>query len=393
MNFSRYLIVAISASSVLLSACSSSPSTPVYEEVASTPATNESDPAEIYRQTQALFDTPESKELSFYAPTYYQSARDALSDAKAAIQNLSRSEVSPVRACIAARKLLEKAQKTKEKVDRNLKELIKHRQLLLALDVGQWQPELWSEVQEDIKKLVELIEQNDILTAVKKEPLVRKKMYKLEVETQLHLALTPSTELRNKAREHEAERYVPTLIEQADKSFGVAKNFIQNNYRDTTGIKAHSEAAYQAALTAYKTAQDAQAIASLESDQIENHLVSVKNQINKLALVFQSHELEPMTVEESLDSLYNIIQKLKILAKEREEALKSNAHKVEAEVEVLKVFEHLDFEAVKELSNQSGNNSVSEIESVESESENKPSTAPTGGNEEEQNFDIVDTAK
>lgn len=341
-----------------------SPQTPTYDEIEEPPQSEDISPEELYERTAALFSRPENLGLDFYSPGYYRSALDALEDAETAIQGVHQSTISPVRALIAARKLLEKAQETRTAVDRNLRELVKHRNLLIELNAPKWQEDDWLSVSEEIEDLVTLIENGDIKTAISQEPGVRKDMYDLEINTLLASALDQSRSTLRKARKADAEKYSPTLYNSADILIDDTEIYIRSNFRDRTGIAQQAERARLEAERAYKTALDSKHLLSLNEQETEQYLIELKKLINSVVLISQEDPLPPSTVNEALNELVSITQS-KLSAETLEQPTTDNEVFVseesadDAEIQVLEVLDSLH------MQNESNSDQTVEFEQEE----------------------------
>lgn len=283
-----------------------------YESIALDDNADKTDPASLYERTAALFSRPENIGLDFYSPTYYQSAVQALEDAEAALNDDKNKGISPIRASIAAKKLLEKAQENRAKVDRNLKELVKHRNLLIELEANKWAPNGWAEVSRQIKDLVTQIESGEIKAAVNEEPSVRETMYVLEIDTLLASALDTARRTLVNAKETKAETYAPFYYNSADILISDTEVFIRSNYRNRKEIANRAEQARLEAARAYQTALDAKMIANYDEKQLEAYLREVKAKVNKIVLLFQDEALQPSTVDAALDNLSTIADQYKI---------------------------------------------------------------------------------
>lgn len=323
---------------------------PKYDHIEAPEQSDDYSPKQLYERTAALFSRPENLGLEFYSPSFYASALDALEDAETALTGLHESTISPVRALIASRKLLEKAQETRAKVDRNLKELVKHRNLLIELNAPKWQPDAWNSVSSEIKDLVLFIEEGDIKTAINQEPSVRKDMYALEVNTLLTSALDEARATLKKAEQADADKFSPFLFNSADILIDDTEIYIRSNFRDRKGIAQQSENARLEAERAYKTALDSKHLLSLNEEETERYLIKLKEKINSIVLVTQDEPLKPSTLDEALDSLFSIAEDIKNAAKtdiESAESSRSDDQFVQdddADIQVLQVLDSLHLE-------------------------------------------------
>ena len=323
-----------------------------YESIALDDNADKTDPASLYERTAALFSRPENIGLDFYSPTYYQSAVQALEDAEAALNDDKNKGISPIRASIAAKKLLEKAQENRAKVDRNLKELVKHRNLLIELEANKWVPKGWAEVSRQIKDLVTQIESGEIKAAVTEEPSVRATMYVLEIDTLLASALDAAR--RTLVNAKEAETYAPFYYNSADILISDTEVFIRSNYRNRKEIANRAEQARLEAARAYQTALDAKMIANYDEKQLEAYLKEVKAKVNKIVLLFQDEALPPSTVDAALDNLSTIADQYKITKPTEPEPSQEDYSKPETtqqdELQVIEVLDslYLDHESSNE---------------------------------------------
>ena len=279
-----------------------------YEHVVEPADVEDVSPEALYERTAALFSRPENLGLDFYSPGYYQSALDALEDAETALGGVHQTTISPTRALIAARKLLEKAQANREKVDRNLKSLVQHRNLLIEIDAPKWQASDWKDVSEEIRELMVLIEEDAIKEAINKEPSVRKDMYALEIDTLLASTLDDARTARRKAEKADAENFSPMLFNSATILIDDTEIYIRSNFRDRKGIKQQANAARLEAERAYKTAIDAKHVLALNEEETERYLIDMKTKINKIVLLSQEDSLPPSTIDEALDQLYSQVE-------------------------------------------------------------------------------------
>lgn len=336
-----------------------------YDHIEEPEENNDSSPEQLYERTAALFSRPENLGLEFYSPSFYASALDALEDAEAALNGLHETTISPVRALIASRKLLEKAQETREKVDRNLRELVKHRNLLIELNAQQWQPDAWQAVNAEIKDLVLLIEDEAIKAAIDQEPGVRKDMYTLEINTLLASALDQARTTLRKAEKAGADRFSPALFNSADILIDDTEIYIRSNFRDRKGIAQQAENARLEAERAYKTALDSKQLLSLNEEEAERYLIELKQKINDIGLITQDEPLQPSTVDEALTSLTSLIEQTQRIDDTDPATLEAAqpdtefVEEEEADIQVLQVLDSLHLE------NNSNDNLQTEIETEE----------------------------
>lgn len=323
---------------------------PKYDHIEPPEESEDSSPEQLYERTAALFSRPENLGLEFYSPSFYASALDALEDAEAALNSVHESTISPVRALIASRKLLERAQETREKVDRNLKELVKHRSLLIELNAPKWQPKAWKSVSGEIKDLVQLVEGNEIKEAIDQEPGVREDMYALEINTLLTSALDQARSTLKKAERADADKFSPSQFNSADILIDDTEIYIRSNFRDRKGIARQAESARLEAERAYKTALDSKHLLSLNEAETERYLIKLKEKINSIVQMTQDEPLEPLTVDEALSSLFDLVKNA--LNTEDQNIESSNTagtddefvQDEDADIQVLKVLDSLHLE-------------------------------------------------
>jgi hypothetical protein len=338
------VVFALLVQVVTISGCASKPesaynSIPVNEdELAQT------NPTEVINRAAALFDRAENHDLEFYSPVYYQEALRALTDARSALaSNQNKSFV--IRAAIASRQLLERAQQVRAQVDRNLKNLIKHRNLLIELEAERWQSAKWRAVSEEINELVRLIEDDKIQEALSREPGVREDMYELEVDTLLASSLKDARDTLLLAENQEARTYSPKYFNQADILIDDTEIYIRANYRDRKGIAERAEQARLAAERAYKTALDAQTIFALDASEAEAYFTSIQSLIDSIVRELQEESLAPYTVKEALSALNSIVKEHLINARAPSSAPTiQGAPSPSAEIEVLEVLETIQLD-------------------------------------------------
>jgi hypothetical protein len=338
---------------------------PKYDHIEPPEESEDSSPEQLYERTAALFSRPENLGLEFYSPSFYASALDALEDAETALNGLHESTISPVRALIASRKLLERAQETRNKVDRNLKELVTHRNLLIELNAPKWQTKAWESVSGEIKDLMLLIEDDEIKAAINQEPNVRKDMYALEVNTLLSSALDQARITLQKAERADADKFSPALFNSADILIDDTEIYIRSNFRDRKGIAEQAENARLEAERAYKTALDSKHLLSLNEEEIERYLINLKEKINSIVQITKEELLQPSTVDEALTRLFSIVESKQttedpdITASETTVSDNEFIPNEDADIQVLQVLDSLYLE------DSSSENLDTEVESKE----------------------------
>lgn len=344
---------------------------PKYDHIEPPEESEDSSPEQLYERTAALFSRPENLGLEFYSPSFYASALDALEDAETALNGLHESTISPVRALIASRKLLERAQETRDKVDRNLKELVKHRNLLIELNAPKWQTTAWESVSGEIKDLMLLIEDDDIKAAINQEPSVRKDMYALEVNTLLSSALDQARTTLQKAERADADKFSPTLFNSADILIDDTEIYIRSNFRDRKGIAEQAENARLEAERAYKTALDSKYLLSLNEEEIERYLIRLKEKINSIVQITQEELLQPSTVDEAITSLFSLVESKQTTEDSDTTASETTVSDNEfipnedADIQVLQVLDSLYLEDSLHLEDSSSENLDTEVEPEE----------------------------
>lgn len=298
MTISRLLPVLIA---LLIGACASQPEND-YQSI-ETSQVEQDNPRAMYERTAELFARPENLGLEFYSPTYYSSATRALKDAERSLNNPRDKQPSVAQATIAARKLLEKAQFTRAAVERNLKDFVKHRNLLVELEASKWQPEDWKDLQKEMKELVLLIEDDRIKKALKLEPSVRKSMYELEINTLLVSSLNQARKTLDRAEKAEAENYSPYYFNQAQALIADTEIYIRGNYRDRRGIAYRAQKADTEALHAYKTALDSKRLVEFDESDTEDYFIALKQKLFALSNEITETPIIPATIDELIELL------------------------------------------------------------------------------------------
>jgi hypothetical protein len=310
-------------------------------------------PTELVERTSALFSQAPNLGLEFYSPSYYQEAVTAIEVARSQLEkDAANKGDAAIRPAIAAQKFLEKAQLVRSSVERNLKDLIKHRNLLVEIGAPQWQPKDYEQVSSEIKELTSLIEREQVSTAIAKEPSVREGMYTLEINTILVSALDAANATLAKAKNHEAASYAAGLYNEADILIDDTKIYIKANYRDRKGIQERADKAQQVAETALKYAIDAQEIFALDKSQVEAYLSSYHKLLDELRAQITSKTLPPLTISQTLVELKEILQNQKKdldaasqVSSQSTEEKESDYANADENLEVLKVLDSLDLDS------------------------------------------------
>lgn len=354
MRATRYLFMLFTLT-FLLSACATKKE-PSYSDISVSEVqetTKGLSPAALVERTSALFSQAQNLDLEFYSPSYYQEAVAAINVARSKLEkDIANQGEAAIRPAIAAQKFLEKAQVVRSNVERNLKDLIKHRNLLIEIDAPKWQPKAYEQVSAEIKELTSLIERDQVSTAIAKEPSVREDMYTLEINTLLASTLDAANSTLAKAKTHEAPSYAATLYNEADILIDDTKIYIKANYRDRKGIQERADKAQLVAETALKYAIDAQEIFALDKDNVEAYLSNHHKLLKELGTQITSEVLPPLTVSQTLvalkETLENQAKELDIDSQasnqstEVKESLNTNT---DENLEVLKVLDSLDLDS------------------------------------------------
>jgi stage V sporulation protein SpoVS len=342
-------LITITAIAFLISACATKKEAS-YANVSASEVQELSkklSPEELVERVAGLFDQAQNIDLEFYSPSYYQEAVRAIAIARQGLTTNSSNNNEPaIRAAIAAQEFLEKAQIVRAKVDRNLKDLIKHRHLLIEIGAPTWQAKAYEQVGDEIKELVLLIESDQISAALSKEPGVRSDMYALEINTLLASTLDSARNTLNEAKKAEAQTYAAKLYNEADILIDDTEIYIKGNYRDRKGIQKRADKAQLVADTALKYALDGMQIFALDESQVEGYLASFHDQLKQLSMQISAEGLPPMTLSQSLSTLQLAITNNANIAEEpHADTLATETETSTDNLEVLQVLDSLDLDS------------------------------------------------
>ena len=287
MNKHTRSILFISILSLFVSACASLPDDKILQIKAEAQAlASKQNSTSMLQRAKLKIKKAKTEALLFYAPSYfekglgvYQKARRINTEKGSAadIKKYAQTTIGYVDSGIRNKKI----------VKNSLIKSLKHRIVLLDLNVNKHFPKLFKQVTNKHIDLIKLIEQREIDSALKQERALLKDMRKLEIKIIGLTHLSNAQTVLEEAQKQDAEKLLPKTYQKTLAILADAQQYIRQNPRQYLRIEDLAKQATFACERLYHLSRHAKRIALLKNEQIESSVLRYEQQLSRIAEGFQ----------------------------------------------------------------------------------------------------------
>lgn len=284
LNISSALLLALS---LTLSGCASLPDEKSVQSRAEQAKGSAND---NLQRAKLNIRKAESENLAFYAPSYYEKAKAAFTEAKT--QSASNKDGQEVK--LNARLSTEYVNagiRNKKIVKDTLKKSLKNRKILNQLSAQKHFPGEYLALQQEQITVIKLVEQRDLKGAKESEKSLIKKMRALEVKSIDYQYLAKTHIMLKQANEINAEKLLPKTYKTTINNLADTQQFIRQNPRQKLRIEELSEKSLFKAERLYSLARYAKQMSIAQDNQLEQFVLKQEEQFSRINKGFKSNDI------------------------------------------------------------------------------------------------------
>jgi len=321
-------------SALLLSACASKQiaiSESVQQRAAQEASSATISPEQAIESAEEKLSDAKAAELEFFAPLHLVQAQESITQAREyLIEPPEDIKNAALMAAIAAQNFIEDAYKNKVTVQANLKEALRHKDILIELKTPSLLADDYQSLMEDFVDLVILIEKGKTAEAVSDQVALLADMSELEIKTLKNIHLTEAEAFYEKADDIDADEYAELSFDKAGQVLDASNNFIQKNYRDRKGVKKAGEEALWATKRAYYVALESEKVIRMEPENSEKHILLMVDLLNSINQKAYGEDLEPQKLYSATEALIKMVGNLKAQLETSKQETKLAIQKLES---------------------------------------------------------------
>jgi len=337
-------------------------------------------PEEAIRKAEAMLGKALEAELDFYAPLHLEQAKDSLSDAREFRENPPKDIANAaLMSAIASQNFIQKGYENKALVKRTLDDALTHLDVLTRLNAQSLLEQDYQDVYDELVSIVASLERGELAAAVEDQKQLLENMSRVEIDTLKLIHLSDAEQWLEKAEDIDADDFAAQTYQRAEQTLAAADQFIEDSYRDRTGVEKVGDRALLASKQAYFTGYESKNLLALTAEDAEQKALELIAFFNKIARKTDEGVLPPQTLSDSADALSIRVGTVSETNKILKEQLETAEKKPEADGEESNITPNgnQDEEAVKVIKVLPG---------FEQQSDNAPELAP-----DEQGFDSIET--
>lgn len=213
------------------------------------------------QHAQSKLELGRSENLAYFAPRHLEEAQKLLLKAQ---EMLTSGEPDGVVKTVAmtSQKTLEAGLDVKKNILKQLKPTLDHREVLKDIKADQYFPGDYAEVEADLVKLIDLMEDNQTIKAEAGQKLLLVKMHQVEVNTIEYIQLQPVKDELERIKNKGGASVAPISWDTAQKALLQAQDLISKTPRAKGAIA-------KATVAATRAAQHADVITNLTNEILD----------------------------------------------------------------------------------------------------------------------------
>ncbi len=351
-------------------------------------------PQQVLEETRDLQIEAQREDLYFYSPTYItQAEREIRLAEKAFKEKLSNQQI--IAYALTGKQLLKRGLETKQVVLVQLKLSLDGLEMLAQLKTDSLLAGDYADIQDDIKDLIVLIEQDNTASALKDQNGVLADIHQLEIKTLKKIHLNPVEHALDKADDADAEDYANRSFEAAEKATERLEIFIEQNSTNRDAIKIQAKQALHIAQHAQHVSIAAQPLLKLKPESAEQHVLFIEKLMARIGNALKQNEINHLPLDSQSIALAQAAETLGKQAKALEKQNQWETEKAVLEETINMLQAQLSkLEATPEASEaEEGPTATTPSESAAEASVNEALAAPLKTNTEQEKVETPVIAK
>ncbi len=251
---------------------------------------------EVLDETRDLQILAQREDLYFYSPTYIAQAEEEIRNAESAFKD-KLTEQKVITHALTGQQLLKRGLENKKTVLNQLKLSLDGLALLEKLNAPTLLPGDYSDVQDDIKDLVILIEQGRTTQAIKDQTSVLNDIIEVEIDALKKTYLSQAEKALEKAIDADAEDFAPVSIEKANMAVEKLSLFIKQNRKQLQNIDDETQKAIHLAQHAEHVSVTVEPLLKLKIKDAEQHVLFIEKLIARIGQALNQQDVTHLPLD------------------------------------------------------------------------------------------------
>ncbi len=251
---------------------------------------------EVMDETRDLQILAQREDLYFYSPTYIAQAEDEIRDAESAFKD-KLPEQKIITHALTGQQLLKRGLENKKTVLIQLKLSLDGLALLESLKADTLFASDYSDVQDDTKDLVILIEQGNTTQALKDQNGVLSDIADVEIKVLKKTYLNQAELALEKAVDADAEDFAPISIEKASLAVEKLATFIESNRKQLEAIDAETQKAIHLAQHAEHVSIAVEPMLKFKITDAEQHILFIEKLMTRIGNAFNQQDVTHLPLD------------------------------------------------------------------------------------------------
>ena len=226
------------------------------------------------------------------------------------------------------------ASKNKPPIKHHLKLADAHLSELNNLQAHDFFPNEFNKVKNQFTKLMELVEKNEVQTAIQQEPDLIKQMIQLEIVTLKQIHLAEAMKYIKDAKKLDASDYAPKSLMQSETLLQSTQELSEKSYRDKHAISEESKKTLESAKKLYFISKEIQAIHKSSDEALEQQVINHYGFLSKLGSLLKLNPIEMKDYTEKRIDFLDQLKSMESLAKEAKDSKPAQAIQQESLIQM-----------------------------------------------------------
>ncbi|MEY8263033.1 MAG: hypothetical protein RPR98_02410, partial [Bermanella sp.] len=290
-------------------------------------------PQEVLTETRNLQISAQREDLYFYSPTYIAQAEEEIRSAESAFEDkLSAQQI--ITHALTGQQLLRRGLENKTTVLNQLKLSLNGLALLEKLDAPTLFEGDYTDVQDDTKDLIILIEQGNTSQALLDQNAVLSDIADIEIKVLKKTYLGQAEAALEKAMDAEAEDFAPVSIDKANLAVEKLALFIERNRKQLQAIAHETQKTMHLAQHAEHVAIAAEPLLKLKINSAEQHVLFIEKLIARIGQALNQQSVTHLPLDNQSIALAQAAETISKQAMAIKQQGQWQAEKAELEAQV-----------------------------------------------------------
>ncbi|MEY8204595.1 MAG: hypothetical protein RPR40_05930 [Bermanella sp.] len=290
-------------------------------------------PQEVLTETRNLQISAQREDLYFYSPTYIAQAEEEIRSAESAFEDkLSAQQI--ITHALTGQQLLRRGLENKTTVLNQLKLSLNGLALLEKLDAPTLFEGDYTDVQDDTKDLIILIEQGNTSQALLDQNAVLSDIADIEIKVLKKTYLGQAEAALEKAMDAEAEDFAPVSIDKANLAVEKLALFIEGNRKQLQAIAHETQKTVHLAQHAEHVAIAAEPLLKLKINSAEQHVLFIEKLIARIGQALNQQSVTHLPLDNQSIALAQAAETISKQAMAIKQQGQWQAEKAELEAQV-----------------------------------------------------------